>query len=434
MNILQVNKFFYEKGGTERYLFSLSAALEERGHNVAHFSMQHGSNLPSPFEKYFVRERRYEDIAGLIGSLSHGLSFVRSKEAAKRIAELLKNHPPDVAHLHNIYHQITPSIIPVLREAGVPIVMTLHDYKLICPNYSLFAGGKYCDRCVGGKFYHAPLTRCNGGSTSRSALLSFESYWQKWTRVYDGIACFLAPSRYIRERFIDAGFDTERVIYLPAFVEQGNAGDHDGEESGASTYGTSDTPADQLPSQPHGPAAGLPQKYILYFGRLSREKGLFILLAALKSCDGASLVMAGEGPERHRLEEYARANKLNVIFTGFLPKPEMDGVIARARAVVLPSESPENAPFTVIEAAAMGVPVIVSNMGGLPELAEYFQGIVFPSGDSSKLAQGIQELWSNDALVESAGQQAASEARLRFDKTAHLRSLEEIYKRVTGAA
>lgn len=412
MDILLINKFFYEKGGTERYFFSLSRALEESGHRVMHFSMRHPSNFPSPYEKYFVGEKRYDDRAGLSSTLSHGLSFVRSKEAAKRMAELLRDHSPRVAHIHNIYHQITPSILPVLREAGVTIVMTLHDYKLICPNYTLFAHGKCCDRCVGGNFYHAPLVRCNGGSLSRSALLAFESYWQKWTRVYDSIACFLSPSRFMRERFIAAGFDTERVIYLPAFVPEVDAGVREGGDSRV--------------------ALNLPQKYILYFGRLSMEKGLFTLLAALRKCDGVSLVLAGEGPERHRLEEYVRANELNVNFTGFLQKPELDEVIKRARAVVLPSEWPENAPFTVIEAAAQGVPVIVSNMGGLPELAEYFDGTVFPAGDSAVLAQGIQEMWTSDVLVERAGRKAVREARLRFDKATHIQALEKIYRDVTG--
>jgi glycosyltransferase involved in cell wall biosynthesis len=175
----------------------------------------------------------------------------------------------------------------------------------------------------------------------------------------------------------------------------------------------------------------LPQKYILYFGRLSGEKGLFTLLAALRQCHGVHLVMAGEGPERERLENYVRANKLSVVFMGYVRRPALDGVIARARAVVLPSESPENAPFTVIEAAALGVPVIVSNMGGLPELAGYFNGIVFPCGDVAALAQGIQELWSDDERVERMGRKAAREARARFDLDAHIRALEEIYRRVT---
>jgi glycosyltransferase involved in cell wall biosynthesis len=144
--------------------------------------------------------------------------------------------------------------------------------------------------------------------------------------------------------------------------------------------------------------------------------------------------VAGEGPDRERLQQYVREHRLNVVFTGHLHHPVLEGVIARARAVVLPSESPENAPFTVIEAAALGVPVIVSNMGGLPELAAYFDGFVFPSGDSPALARGIQALWMDDARAERMGRKAAREARARFDRDAHIRALEEIYRRVAKSA
>ena len=122
-----------------------------------------------------------------------------------------------------------------------------------------------------------------------------------------------------------------------------------------------------------------------------------------------------------------------MMFNGFLPKPVLDKVIAGARAVVLPSESPENAPFTVIEAAALGLPVIVSDMGGLPELASYFDGIVFPAGNSTALARAIMELWTDDAAVEQKGRRAAREARSRFNKAEHIRALEELYRRVTGS-
>ena len=138
----------------------------------------------------------------------------RSSAPVKRpqsLKRLLERSKPDVAHLHNIYHQITPSIIPVLRQAGVPVVMTLHDYKLICPNYSLFDGTAYCYRCRGKRFHHAATTRCHDGSFAKSLLLSIEAYWQKRTRVYDDVRFFLAPSRYIRDVFIAEGFSADRV-------------------------------------------------------------------------------------------------------------------------------------------------------------------------------------------------------------------------------
>ena len=218
MRVLQVNKFFFDKGGTERYLFALSDALEARGHKVIHFSMHHPDNRPSPYADYFVAQKDYEHPDSPLARLAMGSSFIRSREAASRIRSLIEATRPDIAHLHNIYHQITPSILPILKRAGIPVVMTLHDYKLICPNYSLFDGSSYCYRCRGGRFYRAPLTRCRDGSIVLSALVSAEAYWQKLTGVYESVVYFLSPSRFIRNTFVAEGYSRDRVIYLPAFV------------------------------------------------------------------------------------------------------------------------------------------------------------------------------------------------------------------------
>ncbi len=415
MDILQVNKFFFEKGGAERYLFSLTDALEERGHRVIHFSMSHPDNRPSPYESYFVNEKRYGDSLGFKEMISAGGSFIRSREAAGKMAQLIASHRPEIAHFHNIYHQITPSVIPVLKKAGIPIVMTLHDYKLICPKYCFFAGGVYCERCLGGKFYHAALTRCSGGSLLRSALLSLEAYWQKWTRVYDGIDLFLAPSRFIRDLFVQAGFDAGRIVHLFSFVAKNDVSRDDASKG--------DTGRDELLSS-------IPNEYVLYFGRLSEEKGLLTLLSAIRQCGEVPLVLAGEGPQLDELRRYAESNHLPVHFIGYLRKPALDHVIRRARTVIQPSEWPENAPFTVLEAAFLGVPAIVSDMGGLPEQAERLSGLVFSCGDSTALAEKIRRVWSDAEYARRLGESAAGAMKEYYSKEKHVEQLESIYRRV----
>jgi glycosyltransferase involved in cell wall biosynthesis len=403
MVVLLVNKYFFEKGGSERYFFVQSDALAERGHDVVHFSMQHPDNRPSPWARYFVSTRNYNDPRGA-SRLRAGTSFVRSREAAERIEELVEASRPEVAHLHNIYHQITPSIIPVLRRRGIPVFMTLHDYKLICPNYTMFAQGKYCDRCVGGRFYHAPIMRCHESSFARSALLAFEAYWQRISAVYDGVHTFLAPSRYMRDAFIRAGFDEDRVRYLPSFLPE--------------------------PEAPRAGAAApaLPDSYLLYFGRLSEEKGLRTLLAALHAKPDVHLVVCGDGPLRAELESLAASHDMhNVRFMGHLDKGRLDAVVAGARAVVLPAEWPENAPFAVLEAAVQGVPVIVSDMGGLPEMAEIVGGSVFRGGDRAALASAIDAVWADPDSARAraaAGRVALVE---HYDRERHMSALESMY-------
>lgn len=223
MVVLQANKFFYLRGGSERYMFLLSDALERRGHDVVHFSMAHPQNAPSAYAKHFVKRRDYD---GAAFPISNAISFIRSKEAAQNIAALIAEKRPDVAHLHNIYHQLTPSIIGVLKSHGIPVVMTAHDYKLVCPNYSMFAHGEHCYKCKGGAYINAARTRCAGGSFARSAMLSLEAYWQKFSRVYGKLDRILAPSHYMRDTLVDGGYPADTVVHLPNFVpEPGDPGE-----------------------------------------------------------------------------------------------------------------------------------------------------------------------------------------------------------------
>jgi glycosyltransferase involved in cell wall biosynthesis len=415
MVVLQINKFFWPKGGAERYFFTVSEELENRGHQVVHFSMDHLDNLPSPYSRYFVSRKDYESPAGVVQTIKQAASFIRSREAARKIRDLVRDHKPDVAHLHNIYHQLTPSIIAALSDAGVPVVMTLHDYKLICPNYDHFAGGEYCYRCRGAKYFQAAFTRC-GGSFARSALLSLEAYWQQISGVYKRVSRFIAPSRFMRDRVAAearaTGIDPERVVFLPSFCPPEEAG----EEPTAEEVAVLDR---------------LPGEYILYFGRVSVEKGLDTLVDAAERLPGVPFVVCGDGPRRPALEADTSARSLeNVHFTGYVDKPLLERIVDRARAVVLPAIWPENAPFTVIEAAAAGVPLIVSDMGGLPEMAEVVSGLVFRHGDSGELGAKIDELWSDPAAAGELGAASRKAAAAHYDKTRHMEALEKIYREV----
>ncbi|UCH84211.1 MAG: glycosyltransferase family 4 protein [Candidatus Latescibacterota bacterium] len=413
MRVLQINKFFFEKGGSERYFFSVSRSLEKRGHSVIHFSMRHPSNLESPYSEFFVDEKNYTAAHSGMESVRLGASFIHSKEAAVRLTELIRVARPDIAHLHNIYHQITPSIIPVLDNGGIPVVMTLHDHKLVCPNYGFFDGRTYCDRCRGGRFYQAALTRCSNRSFVRGVLLAAEAYWQRWSRVYDRVRRFVCPSRYLRDQHRSEGFGGDRVVYLPPYIlDEGNNGGED------------DAP---------GVVDSLPSAFVLYFGRLGSEKGLVTLIDAMARCDSVPLVVCGDGPLRCTLQTEAdRRLTGRVTFTGHLPKSDLDRVVERARMVVTPSECPENAPFAVLESMSRGVPVVVSDMGGLPELAEMGGCVTFPAGDVESLADRIATLWSNPDRARSIGRDGKRVVTKNLTEAKHLDGLETIYGQAVG--
>jgi len=403
--ILQANKFFHEKGGSERYMFALSRALGARGHEIVDFSMHDPKNLPSRYSRHFVSHRDYD--AGGVRALRAMASFVHSREAAARMSDLLDEVTPDVAHLHNIYHQLTPSILATLSRRGVPVVMTLHDYKLVCPSYAMFARGDVCYLCRGGKFYHAVEIAC-AGSRARSALLAAESYWQRWARVYDRVDRFIAPSESLRGVMVDAGMAGERIAFVPPLnpssIEGGGQASHD------------------------NGSAHLPPRFVAYVGRLSREKGVHVLLEAMRRTRGITLVIFGDGPESPALRRLAEAGRLDVRFAGHVNRAGIDAALARATAVILPTLSPENAPMAVLEAANAGVPVIVSNRGGLPELARRVGGMVVEAGDDAALARAIEDAWHDSERWRARAHETWEKFSVQHAAGAHVQAVESVYR------
>lgn len=406
MVILQVNKFFHEKGGSERYFLALSQAQAGRGHEVVHFSMTHPRNLPSPWSAHFAPRREYD--GGALAWRS-ALAFIRSREAARALESLLRRVRPDVAHLHNIYHQLTPSIIEVLSRARIPVVMTLHDYKLACPSYSLFTGGGMCRRCVGASAHHAVLHRC-GGSLARSLLLATETAWQRLTRAYERVDRFIAPSAFMRSVMVDAGIDGGRIHHVPPFAP----------EAAPATAGDA-------------AIEGLPERFVAYVGRLSPEKGIGVLLEAMDRLPEIPLVVFGEGPERARLMARAGVNP-QVRFAGHVGRGALAAAMPRAAAVILPTLSPENAPLAIVEAASAGVPVIVSDRGGLPELAAALDGVPVPAHDAAALAAAIEDVWRDPGAARKRAVAAWERSRARFGVEPHLDAVEAVYREASASA
>jgi len=272
----------------------------------------------------------------------------------------------------------------------------------------MFARGAYCYRCRGGHFHHAVSVGC-GGSRSRSALLAFEAYWQRWTGVYNRVDCFIAPSEYLRGVMTEAGISSERIVFV------------------APLNPSSVRPAPDPVGEPVK-RLELPERFIAYVGRLSAEKGIHVLLGAMSRVKEIPLVVFGEGPESETLQDTARRNGLHVVFAGYAPRPVMDAALQRASVVVLPTLSAENAPMAILEAADAGVPVIVSNRGGLPELATRVGGQVVAAGDDAALAQAIGNVWKDPDLWRDRARVAWQRSGTAHGADAHVQSIESVYR------
>jgi glycosyltransferase involved in cell wall biosynthesis len=401
LKILLANKFFHLNGGSETVLFQERKFLLEQGHEVVDFSMADEKNLPSPHADFFVPNTKYISGDGIVQKLRQGIAFVHSTVAVRQIEALIVKERPQVAHLHNIYHQLTPSIIPILKKHGVPVMLTLHDCKLVCPSYLALNNGVICDACSGGKFWNALTQNCRD-SRMEGLLLSMEALFHQWRGSYDGVDRFLAPSQFIAD-LIGQRIPRDKITVL---------------RNGIDVDAFQPEYADQ--------------GYALYFGRLSEEKGVKTLLRAHRTLKtDVPLNIVGTGP----LEEPLRREYSGVAFLGYQRGQALRDLVANAAFVVVPSEWYENCSMVVLEAMALCKPVIGSRIGGIPEQIEDGKtGLLFAMGNATELAERMENLSNNAGLREKMGQAARRKLEQEYSLEDHNRQLLSIYTSLVARA
>jgi len=406
VKILLVNKFFYLKGGPERHISKISKILEAKGHQAIAFSMEDERNEPTPFGKYFVSKVDFNSPMSVGDKLRIVPRVLYFLEAKRKIEALIKEVKPDIAHLHNIAHQISPSILDSLKKFDLPVIQTLHDYKVICPTYNMIAGGRVCERCKGHQYYQAVLQRCNKGSFSFSLLNSAEMYVHKLSRIYErNVDFFISPSDFLRNKVIQFGIDGGKIFHIPNFV-------------------------DPREYSPHYEA----EDYFVYFGRISEEKGLLTLIRSVRDIKSSRLLIIGEGELRGRLEGYISEKDIaNIEFSGYMGEEQLKSVIGNSMFVVVPSEWYENCPYSVLEAFALGKLVVGSNIGGIPELIEEgVDGFLFEPGNSEELSEKIAYLISRPRLREEMGRNARKKVEENYNPELYYERLMKIYQRLMG--
>jgi len=405
MRILYCNKYNYPFSGTEAYLFEAMKLMRSKGHDVALFSMADKRGDPTPYDHHFMPHIDFKTKSGWIHQAKLAAHAIYSFAARRRLRAMIAEFRPDVAHVRNIYHHLSPSILWELRAQKVPVVYHLNDFKVLCPSYNLVSRGEACEACKGGEFWHALNRDCYPGMAARITLVA-EAYFHKRLGTYRNcVDRFLAPSQFVRDKFVEHGWDARRFAVLPHFQP---------------VKAVVERRAENAP--------------LLYFGRLSREKGVEDLLHAMRRLPNLRLMIAGDGPERSKLGQVcAESGLTNVEFVGHIRGAELDRAIAGSRFTVLPSHAYETLGKTILESYAHARTVVASDLGSRRELVhEGKTGLLYRTGDVTELASALEFLGSHPDLADEMGRVGQEEVRQHYAPQAHYEALIDLYERLAG--
>jgi len=399
-SLLSINNYYYRRGGAEVVFLEQNQLFEDDGWTVTPFSMKHDSNIESQYSKYFIEEIEYGQDYSLFEKILRVPKVIYSKESQKNIQLLIDAVRPDVAHAHNIYHHISPSIFKTLKKNNIPVVMTLHDLKLACPAYKMLAHDGVCERCKNGKTYNVVIHKCVKDSFSMSALIMLETMVHKSIGIYrDHVDKFVVPSQFYVNKLVEWGWPRDKFIYIPNFVNIN--------------------------------AVGITRKagnYFIYFGRLSHEKGIETLIQSVARA-GVSLKVVGTGPIEQDMKDLAAKLNADIEFAGFKTGDALYQLIAEARATVLPAEWYENAPISILESYYLSTPVIGADIGGIPEMIKVGEtGDVFKSGSVEALTDMLKRYSAfSDGELTDLGDEACLWVKQNFSHEQYLDRMKKLY-------
>jgi len=406
MRILFCNKYNYPFSGTEIYLFDLMAMLRAHGHETALFSMADERGAKTEFDGYLMplvdfqaAETSRWKRAQLAGRT------IYSREARVRLGRLIREFRPDVSQVRNIYHHLSPSVLWELKKHNVPVVYHLNDFKLLCPSYNFVDRGEVCQRCRQGQYWRVLTEGCHPSPRGSAVALVAEAYLHHWMRTYERcVDRFIAPTQFVKQRLVEEGWNAGKIEVRYHFQRL---------KEGELARPELDAP-------------------VLYFGRLSEEKGLRDLVRAMKRVNRARLVIAGDGPIRGELERMVSDLGLcNVEFAGKLQGEAMEQRIRDSAFTIFPSRVFETLGKTILESYAMGRAVIATDLGSRREMVtDGKTGLLYTAGDVEQLAGAISFLYQRPELAAQMGTAGRELVRLRHQPEDHYEAIMHTYEKV----
>jgi len=408
MKILQINNYHYLKGGSEKVYFETSELLKRKRHEVIYFSVKEEETFETPYSKYFVEPIQYKDVS-FFTKLKNVTKFIYSKESKQKLEKLIIEEKPDIAHLHIFYGRLTSSILPVLKKYNIPTVMTVHEYRMLCPVYVMLdSKGKICEKCTNGNYFHCIINKCNKGDIFNSTVSALDCFIRdKFFPYEEYIDKFIMVSKFIMNKHLEYKPQLKnKVVQIYNFVN--------------TNFNEKELKISH-------------QNYYLYFGRLSREKGVLTLLETWKNFPNLKLKIVGTGELEKEVKTFVSNNKMdNVKILGYKTGEELENLVKNAKFVIVPSEWYENNPMNIIESFSYGKPVIGAKIGGIPELVlDNKTGFLFESKNVKSLVESINKAENlTDSEYLNLSKNAYEFAKENFNSEIYYKNLISVYKEV----
>jgi len=410
--IVIANRRYFKSSGPERYMFGIMKLLQSEGFDMIPFTVKRKQNTVSEFEDYFVKPMYgestlffYESRTTLIQKLRIFLNCIYSIDARAKMSRLIKDKNVDLVYILGIANDISPSIIDSCKKAKVPVVMRLSDFNLICGNYHFLRNNALCDLCVKKGSLQCTIHKCVKNQFLPSFTRTLAMSIHNLLNIYDYVDAFICPCTFMKKSMQKAGYPNDKLHHINTFVD----------------------PSEYVPSLEN-------DNYILYFSRLSQEKGVQYLLEAKKLLKfKMPLYIIGESNEPsylQSLKNFVKSENLeDVHFVGFKEGPELKEYIRRSKFVVIPSICPDNSPITGIEAMACAKPVVGSNIGGITDQIVDGTGYLVEPANAQDLAEKIEMLWKDSNKVVQMGRKARTHIENNFSPEQHLKKLESIFNK-----
>lgn len=411
MKILLVNYRYFISGGPEKYMFNIKKIMEENGHEVIPFSIHSNRNIETKYSKYFVepiggRDATYfEDYKLTPKDICQMISrSVYSIGVKKAIQKVIKIEKPDIVYIIHFVNKLSPSVIRGAKQMGIPVVLRLSDYFLLCPRFDFLYKKHVCEDCLTKGYISCIKKRCVKNSLFASAIRVFSMKVHKLINIYKDVDIFITPSEFLKKKLLENSFEPNKIQCVPTFTIRKSQE----RKERIGTYG-------------------------LYFGRVTEEKGVDTVVKAYELMTNKNLKIVGDDTteEAKRLKEYIKEKNINnVEFLGFKDGTELDEIILGSKFTIIPSIWYDNLPNTALESFQFSKPVIASNIGSLTELIEEgINGFLFDPGDVRQLISKIK-LLDDSKLVINMGENAYIKFKRLYTPEKHYDALMRIFEKL----